>query len=184
MLGKTAIHRLMSALSYASIMHKGQVRKDGTATPYINHPLEVVHLLTTAGVNDVETLMAAALHDVVEDCGVTLNNLLLAFNSPLVVEIVDSLSDDKALPKADRKRLCIEHAPTLLPQAKLIKVADLSCNCTDILAKLPIGWSIERGTQYFEWAQQVVSAIGSIDNVYLTENFRIIYSMKDRIGHN
>ena len=58
---------LKKAEDLAVTLHTGQFRKDGT-TPYIEHPKAVVQILKDCDVNDVETLSAAWLHDVLEDC--------------------------------------------------------------------------------------------------------------------
>ena len=61
---------LIDAILYAASSHAGQLRKD-CVTPYINHPIEVMHLLVyTGGIEDHEILMAAVLHDVIEDTSV------------------------------------------------------------------------------------------------------------------
>src|SRR3982750_4799665 len=59
---------LLAAISFAAAKHSKQRRKDVDASPYINHPPQVAPLLATQGaVSDVETLMAAVLHDTIED---------------------------------------------------------------------------------------------------------------------
>lgn len=69
------------------------------------------------------------------------------------------VTDDKTLPKAERKRLQIEHAAHASPQAKLVKLADKICNLRDILASPPAGWPLPRKQEYFDWAAQVVAGI-------------------------
>lgn len=55
------------SLVFASQKHKSQRRKQAGDIPYINHPIEVAHILNLAGVKDYEILAAAILHDTVED---------------------------------------------------------------------------------------------------------------------
>lgn len=60
--------RLLDAIAFSSEKHVKQRRKDTAATPYINHPIAVARLLAAeGGVDDVEVLMAAVLHDTLED---------------------------------------------------------------------------------------------------------------------
>lgn len=60
---------LTQAIAYAAKAHEGQLRKGGRL-PYIVHPMETVAIAATM-TDDIEVLAAAALHDVVEDCGAT-----------------------------------------------------------------------------------------------------------------
>ncbi|HZX65065.1 MAG TPA: HD domain-containing protein, partial [Myxococcales bacterium] len=63
---------LLRAATFAAEKHKTQKRKNTAETPYINHPLEVAHLLATgAGVTDVVVLVSAILHDTIEDTRTT-----------------------------------------------------------------------------------------------------------------
>jgi hypothetical protein len=62
----TDVTKLLQASTFAAEKHKFQKRKDPEGTPYINHPLGVALLLAEAGVNDIDALMAAILHDTVE----------------------------------------------------------------------------------------------------------------------
>lgn len=55
------------SLVFASVKHQKQRRKNDADIPYINHPIEVAHILAQSGVNDYEVLSAAILHDTVED---------------------------------------------------------------------------------------------------------------------
>jgi len=76
-----------------------------------------------------------------------------------VAVIVGEVTDDKSLPKTERKRLQIEHAAHLSASAKLVKLADKTCNLRDMAVAPPVGWSLERRREYFDWAKQVVDRI-------------------------
>lgn len=76
------------AYQMADSLHQGQLRKDGT--PYISHPVEVALILAKLGF-DENVISGALLHDVVEDCGCTLDTLKKEFNSG-VAELVDCVS--------------------------------------------------------------------------------------------
>ena len=69
------------------------------------------------------------------------------------------VTDDKQLPKEDRKRLQIEHAPHLSRRAKLVKLADKLYNLRDLQRSVPVGWSETRVKEYFEWAAKVVAGL-------------------------
>ena len=111
--GRADTANLLKAVEFASRKHSTQRRKDKDASPYINHPIAVAHLLAdTGGVTDLETLMAAVLHDTIEDTNTTGEDLEAQFG-PAVRKLVEELTDDKALVKAVRKQLQIDHAAGL-----------------------------------------------------------------------
>ncbi len=147
---------LIDAYEFAAVMHRDQTRKDARRTPYINHPIEVAGILNkVAGIEDVEILSAAVLHDVIEDTGATHGELCERFGVR-VADLVAECSDDKALPKAERKRLQIENAPHKSSAAKLIKLADKITNVRDILC---CEWPADRKREYLDWAQKVVQGL-------------------------
>lgn len=153
------LNNLLHAASFAAQKHQGQKRKGDTGEPYINHPLEVASLLANiGGIDDIDVLMAAVLHDTVEDCGVTADELRVLFGDR-VAGMVMEVTDDKSLDKPTRKRLQILHAPHLSPGAKLIKLADKISNISDVTNNPPTGWSLERRRDYIEWGIRVVAGL-------------------------
>ena len=156
---KSELALLLKALAFAAHKHRDQRRKDAEASPYINHPIALADLLVNeGGVTDVEVLCAALLHDTVEDTATTPQELAEAFGSR-VAGIVAEVTDDKKLPKAERKRLQIEHAAGLSPEAKLVKLADKICNLRDVAHRPPAHWDLARRREYFEWAKKVVDGV-------------------------
>lgn len=145
---------ILRAAQFAAERHRDQRRKGSEAAPYINHPLSLANLLANCGVDDPTVLAAALLHDTVEDTETTPEELAKLFGSA-VAAIVAEVTDDKELPKAERKRLQIEHAAHLSYQAKLVKLADKVCNLRDLIHSPP-DWSLERRREYFDWAKAVV----------------------------
>jgi guanosine-3',5'-bis(diphosphate) 3'-pyrophosphohydrolase len=150
---------LLKALAFAAHKHRDQRRKDAEASPYINHPIALADVLVNeGGVTDTETLCAALLHDTVEDTATTHEELVDAFGSR-IARIVAEVTDDTDLPKAERKRLQIEHAPHLSREAKLVKLADKLCNLRDVAERPPANWDLARRREYFDWAIQVVDGL-------------------------
>jgi GTP diphosphokinase / guanosine-3',5'-bis(diphosphate) 3'-diphosphatase len=155
----TITARLLDAIHFAAQRHRDQRRKDREASPYINHPLALAHLLVNeAGIEDAEVLIAAVLHDTVEDTETTLEELQARFGDT-VAGIVDEVTDDKSLPKQRRKELQVEHAPHKSPAAAMVKLADKTCNLRDIAQSPPAGWSLQRQRDYFDWAKRVVDEL-------------------------
>jgi GTP diphosphokinase / guanosine-3',5'-bis(diphosphate) 3'-diphosphatase len=160
---KSELALLLKALSFAAHKHRDQRRKDAQASPYINHPIALADVLVNeAGVTDVEVLCAALLHDTVEDTATTPEELRELFGAR-VAGIVAEVTDDKTLPKEERKRLQVEHAPRLSAEAKLVKLADKICNVRDVAMHPPARWDLPRRREYFEWAKSVVDRLRGAD---------------------
>jgi guanosine-3',5'-bis(diphosphate) 3'-pyrophosphohydrolase len=149
--------RLLAAVNYSASQHRAQRRKGATASPYVNHPIEVAHELTgVGGIDDVEVLMAAVLHDTVEDTGTSPAQLEELFGVA-VRRLVEEVTDDRSLPKPERKRLQIEHTAGMSRGAKLIKLGDKICNVREVQCDPPADWSPARTLEYLEWAAAVVA---------------------------
>ncbi|CAI5439801.1 unnamed protein product [Caenorhabditis angaria] len=146
---------VMKAADFAARRHRHQKRKDNV-TPYINHPLGVAYILTSeANVFDPVTLASAVLHDVVEDTKTTLEEILAEFGQE-VHDVVKECSDDKTLPKAERKQLQIQNSGKHSHRAKLVHLADKLYNLRDLERKTPIGWDKKRVNEYFQWSRLVI----------------------------
>jgi guanosine-3',5'-bis(diphosphate) 3'-pyrophosphohydrolase len=149
--------QLLHALAFAAHKHRDQRRKDINASPYINHPIAVAEILAReGGVGDVAILMAAVLHDTVEDTECSFEELEAEFGAE-VASMVREVTDDKKKPKQERKALQVEHARTASPAAKQIKIADKVSNIRDITTSPPAGWTVARRIEYLEWSARVVA---------------------------
>ncbi|CAF1048520.1 unnamed protein product [Rotaria sordida] len=149
------MEKFMHALQFAAYKHRFQKRKDLDGTPYINHPIGVAHILSNeAGIKDFDLLAAALLHDTIEDTETTLGELEQEFG-PRIAGIVAELTDDKNLPKAERKRLQIVNAGQLTSDAIVVRLADKIYNLRDLNRSTPVGWSEERVEEYFQWSSKV-----------------------------
>ena len=153
---------LIQALAFAAAKHRDQRRKDVCASPYINHPIQLVDVLCNeAGVEDINVLRGAILHDTIEDTETTADELVEHFGQQ-ISDIVLEVSDDANLCKADRKQEQINHAATLSDEAKLVKLADKICNLRDVADNPPAGWGIQRRQEYFDWALAVIDGLRGI----------------------
>lgn len=156
-----AIQLIVKAAAFAAHKHRDQRRKDDAASPYINHPLGLAQILIgEGGVSDPVVLAAALLHDTLEDTETTYDELVEEFGAA-IADIVREVTDDKELPKADRKRLQIEHAPHISERAKLVKMADKISNIRDVADNGPASWPLSRRQEYFDWAAAVVAGLGN-----------------------
>jgi guanosine-3',5'-bis(diphosphate) 3'-pyrophosphohydrolase len=154
---------ILRAAAFAARKHRDQRRKDAEASPYINHPLELARVLAEiGGVTDAATLCAALLHDTIEDTATTAEELGREFGAEIAA-LVAEVTDDKTLPKAERKRLQVEHAASISDKAKRVKLADKICNLTDVAQSPPIGWTLLRRREYFDWAKSVIDRLRGVD---------------------
>lgn len=147
-----------NAEAFARLRHAGQIRKGAASEPYTVHLEEVAELVSSWGGAEVE-IAAAWLHDTVEDCPPTsLEELKLKFGSK-VADLVAELTDDKSLPKDERKRLQTVNALKKSASACLVTLADKSSNVAAISHSPPADWSLERRLEYIEWAKSVVDGL-------------------------
>jgi guanosine-3',5'-bis(diphosphate) 3'-pyrophosphohydrolase len=156
------MNKILSAIAFAADKHRNQRRKDAAASPYINHPIALANVLANeAGIDDERVLIAAILHDTVEDTETTVLELVRHFGQE-IADIVLEVTDDKSLLKAERKQQQIDHAPTISRRAKLVKLADKICNLRDIASSPPAGWSLRRKQEYFDWAKAVIDGLRGV----------------------
>lgn len=153
---QVVLPRLLSALDFAAQRHSAQRRKGPDAAPYVNHLIEVAMLVASvANVSDVEVLIAAILHDILEDTPTKPEEIEARFG-PRVRGFVEALSDDKSLPRRERRQLVLRELPAMDGLVKVIKLADLSSN----IQLLPPNWSYEHKLEYLEWSEQAATLCG------------------------
>lgn len=126
-----------NALEFAAHSHRGQVRKY-SGEPYILHPMAVAALVKNVG-GDEEMQAAALLHDVVEDCEVTIGTVQRLFG-PRVAEMVLALSDMQTPADGNRAKRKAAFAARLARSSgvvQTIKLADLIDNTRTIVERDP-----------------------------------------------
>lgn len=166
----TELNRIFTAAIFAARKHQGQVRKDDRQSPYITHPLQVAQILwDIGGVREAQTLIAAILHDTIEDTATTRAEVREGFGEE-ILKIVLEVTDDKTQEKMTRKRMQVLHAPSLSKPARLIKLGDKLVNCCDILKNPPSNWTLMRRQNYIQWGADVIAQIRGT-NVALEKAF-------------
>ena len=149
----------LKAIHFSADKHRDQRRKDVQHSPYINHPIELAEKLwEVGGVRDGVPLIAAILHDTLEDTETTPDEIRALFGEK-VLSVVLEVTDDKSLPKETRKQMQIDHAPHISSEAKLVKLADKICNLYDLIHSPPRMWTIGRKREYLLWTEQVVARL-------------------------
>jgi (p)ppGpp synthase/HD superfamily hydrolase len=165
-----AVVDLARALDFAARKHAHQRRKGEDKQPYVNHLADVARLVAQAtGGRDATVVVAALLHDTIEDTGTKRSELSRVFGSR-VAAVVAEVTDDKRLPKQVRKRLQVEQAKHKSRRARIIKIADKTSNLRSLLTSPPVGWSAKRQLEYLEWSAQVVAGCRGV-NLWLERQF-------------
>ena len=155
--------RLSHAIHFAAEKHSNQRRKNALNSPYINHPIEVMYQLTACGISDVPTLMAAVLHDTLEDTATSYEEIAEFFGES-VAQIVSECTDDKSLSKIGKKQFQISHASSISTEAKLVKLADKLSNLKGLINDPPLSWSPEVIRGYAYWCYAVCAQIGNVND--------------------
>jgi (p)ppGpp synthase/HD superfamily hydrolase len=144
------------AVWFAAQRHADQRRKGRRGEPYFNHLAEVANSLAEATEgNDPGLVAAAFLHDAIEDTQTSLEELRTQFGEDIAALVME-VTDDKSLPKLERKRLQIATAPKKSRRAKLLKIADATSNVRTLAVDPPADWDTGRMLDYIAWAEQVI----------------------------
>jgi guanosine-3',5'-bis(diphosphate) 3'-pyrophosphohydrolase len=155
---------VLRAADAAARWHVHQTRKGIAAEPYINHLLEVAWLVAEATQGkDPDLVIAALLHDAIEDQEVPRQVIADAFGEA-VAQLVEEVTDDKKLDKQVRKQLQVEHAATKSRSAKILKLADKTSNLRALAASPPSDWSVKRRLDYVAWARAVKAGLGGVSD--------------------
>ncbi|MBA7528691.1 hypothetical protein ES705_20879 [subsurface metagenome] len=175
---QNTLKKLFFALEYAANMHRFQKRKGAAGIPYINHLIEVSNLLVQKLEKPSdELLVAAVLHDVLEDTNAREDEIEKRFGNK-VLSIVCEVTDDMRLSSSQRKELQIQTAKGLSFEAHCIKIADKTCNIRDILYTR-IKWSRKRKMQYINWAIKVIEQIRDTHPGLVEEFYTIVRKSKE-----
>lgn len=142
---------VLNAISFAAIAHAKQTRKYN-GHPYIVHPIDVVDILNVLLSNSnlwydfdysdrVHMLIAAALHDTIEDTDVTAEDITKNFNAEVTELVVGLTNVSKLQPelnRAQRKQLDAENLSKQPVRVQIIKVADIYSNTSAIVEEDPV----------------------------------------------
>ena len=151
------------AFEFAAERHVDHRRKGEAAEPYVNHLAEVARLVAEAtDGRDAALVAAALLHDTIEDTPTGFEELVDRFG-PDVATLVREVTDDKSLPKDERKRRQVANAPSRSPRAKLIKLADKTSNLRALVTSPPASWAEGRRSEYVRWAREVAAGLRGVN---------------------
>ncbi len=176
----TDLHLITKAAHYAANAHRRHRRKDSGATPYINHLTEVARLLADAGC-PAAVISAGYLHDTIEDVDVTYEMLSVEFGVE-IADLVQSVTDDKNLPKLLRKEQQVEHAAHAGRGTAALKLADKISNLGSLVASPPHDWEVDRLLEYVQWSHRVVSRLPEPNAILLRQYNHIHQIVKELFG--
>jgi len=165
---------ILLAADFARRAHEGQVRKY-TGAPYISHPARVAGRAAVHRLATVDMVVAAYLHDVLEDTEI--KDWELEIFSPRVQELVKELtnpSKDSAEPRAIRKQQDRDHLAIISDQGKVLKLLDRIDNVADMTA-CPDKKFV---ALYLLESKLLAEAIGEVDSELKQELLSLIESMK------
>lgn len=164
-----ALPELLEALQFAAVRHQYDRRGGYDRLPYINHLIKVTNaLVNRCGETEDTLLLAAVLHDIIEDTEVTGEELASRFGHA-VAETVLELTDDMALPYEVRKQRQLDTAVRLSRRARIIRLADKVSNIEDIFS-YPLDWPLDKKARYLHNAAQIAAIIKG-DNSRLDQWF-------------
>lgn len=128
--------KILYAISFSARAHRNQYRKDGE-TPYHAHPMRVAAIASSWGLDDESALIAALLHDVIEDTTTDWDDIAKAFGHDSA-NLVAALTKDSRLPEAEREEVYYHALAAADWRARLLKLADGYDNLLDSgNAKIP-----------------------------------------------
>lgn len=127
---------LMSAVNFAAKCHISQRRKYDN-TPYINHPIRVATMVSKHPISTIETIIAALLHDVIEDCGVTYTDIVNMNFGPNVPDLVHSVTNRETVGNRKQRMAAeFERLGKESMESKIIKLCDRIDNVHDLKSHL------------------------------------------------
>lgn len=180
--GRGEATALLHAVRFAAEKHRDHRRKGETAAPYINHPIAVAQQLAEAGMEDnTELLMAAVLHDVVEDTETTYEEVRRLFGER-VASIVREVTDDKSQSEKERKKHTVKHIAGKSEEARLLKLSDLIANVYDVIHHPP-NWSDDRKGRYFDWSEEVAGAMRGVHPAMEKRLRELLAEGRHTLGH-
>ncbi len=125
------------ALRFATKQHRGQVRESSRLLPYITHPIEVMtNLILIGAIEDQEMLIAALMHDLLEETETTPKDIKSRFGTKVAALVVELTRVEPQLdPSWSKDRVWLVRADSLLeevqrmsPDAMTLKLADRLAN--------------------------------------------------------
>jgi len=175
--------RVVEAIRFALEAHRRQTRKDGR-TPYIVHPVAVMrHLASDLGVEDADLLCAAVLHDVIEDTGVSRDDLERRFGRRVAgwvqeLTIPEGLHGP-AVPDERKTAAIVHDVGRISWEAILLKLCDRWDNTRDMANAL---WGEEKRASYRAQTREILRAVDRRAATDAPPSALVAFLKKARVG--
>ena len=170
------------AQSFAEERHYGQVRKGSKGIPYFEHIKEVVELVKISSTKiDDSVIIASYLHDIVEDCKATRNEIKDLFGRD-VIKLVEEMTDKPSNSETERWSNQIMAAKLLSVDASLIKLADKISNLESLFHDPPLSWNKKKITDYTRWGQKVVENLPYKNSILLRRFNKICLQIDKKLS--
>lgn len=174
--------RIISGIEFGAEKHRFQKRNTQSSPPYFIHPLGVADQIMTIGkVYDADILIAALLHDTVEDTETTFDEIRLTFGSN-IEGYVRELTDDPSLSTAEQKHMQFLNAIHKSTGAAIVKLSDKYYNLRDFIHNPPPGLPQEKITEYFHSAKKIVNALPPVNEPLKDGLDKVIEDYMDFLG--
>jgi guanosine-3',5'-bis(diphosphate) 3'-pyrophosphohydrolase len=161
-LTKADMQQIEKALAFAADKHAKQFRNNERKTPYIVHPMGVAEYVMRVGhVYDVDIVVGALLHDVMDGTGATYEEIASHFGMTVVSYVQEMTPDFSLSDKEQQKRQIIE-ASKQSKGATVIKLADKLHNMHTLMKDPSKGWTQDRMDRHFQWVQAVVNHLPKV----------------------
>ncbi len=156
--------KILQAVSFAAEKHQSQFRKNATKTPYVIHPIGVAnHVVAIGEVYDVDVIIAALLHDVMDGTDATYDEIAVYFGLE-VAKYVQEVTGDLTLSDKEQKKRQIIEAPNQSKGATIIRLADKLHNISTLMKDPSQGWSQDRLDGYFVWVHAVIDHLPCVND--------------------
>ena len=151
--------KMRSSLEFAAIKHEKQIRNHADWVPYIIHPLSVSLILwQEAQIREEEILLAALLHDTLEDTATTPEEIESLFGAK-VLELVKELTEKPHLSGEAARRQLVEDAKSMSKKAKEIKLADRIHNLRDLMDHPPKVWRRDKVEGFLKNSRELLEVL-------------------------
>ncbi|MES2200572.1 MAG: HD domain-containing protein [Chlamydiota bacterium] len=164
LLSEADVGKILQAVSFAAEKHKSQFRKNANKTPYVIHPIGVAnHIVSIGNVYEVDVVIAALLHDVMDGTDATYEEIATYFGLK-VVEYIQEVTGELTLSDKEQKKQQIIEAPHQSREVAIIKLADKLHNISTLIKDPSQGWSQDSLDGYFQWVHAVVDHLPDVND--------------------
>ena len=183
-ISKESVNKILEAVEFSAEKHQTQTRKGVDKTPYIFHPIDVAYKLVTIGdCADADILIAALLHDTIEDTQTSATEIEKSFGET-VKNYVLEVTDDMSLLKHARRKTQVEGAQHLSKGASLIRYGDKLSNISDLDSSPPIGWGKDDVVSYMDFVKSLIDNFTHKNSQFEEEIVKVLSQINSTLNED